>query len=293
MPKLVVVIPCYNEFDRLPVDAFKDYSLQGFGYQFLFVDDGSTDATGALLEDLHTFNGNAFEVLRLPRNSGKAEAVRQGFLAALKECPEYIGYWDADLATPLEAIPDFCRKLDEFPEIEIVMGARVILLGCDIERRLARHYVSRLSATLASVAVGIRVYDAMCGAKCFRVTPRTVALFSCPFLCHWVFDVEWLARFVNDGGWPTRAAISSAICELPLRQWREIPGSKLRFRDLVRAVCDLAGLVLRYRWRVWRGTRPVTRSSNHRAVQSMELAPNSVFHETIDIKLEPEPVNKL
>src|SRR5579863_4508639 len=129
MTKTVIVIPCYNEFDRLPVDAFKDYALRGEPHQFLFVDDGSTDSTGELLDDLHALDAGSFKVLRLERNCGKAEAVRQGFLAALSERPEYIGYWDADLATPLDVIPQFCRALDESPVLEIVLGARVILLG--------------------------------------------------------------------------------------------------------------------------------------------------------------------
>jgi dolichyl-phosphate beta-glucosyltransferase len=192
----------------------------------------------------------------------------------------------------LEAISDFCRSLDDSPELEIVMGARVILLGHDVQRRLIRHYLGRLAATFASLAVGIRVYDAMCGAKCFRVTARTVALFSQPFRSRWVFDVEWLARFVNDGGWPTRAAIGSAVCELPLRQWREVPGSKLRFRDLVRAVFDLTGVFSRYRWRVWRGKEPLTHSveSSPRAAENMNAV--SAFHQSINVSLGPESVNK-
>jgi dolichyl-phosphate beta-glucosyltransferase len=246
MSKVTIVVPCYNEFDRLSVDEFKDYALRGTGHRFLFVDDGSTDSTGELLEDLHAFDGQAFRALRLAQNLGKAEAVRQGFLAALDERPNYIAYWDADLATPLGAISEFCRALDDSPDLEIVLGARVILLGHDVERRLIRHYLGRLAATAASLAVGIRVYDAMCGAKCFRVTRRTAALFARPFRSRWVFDAEWLARFVNCGDRP-RGSTSLLLWELPLRQWREMPGSKLRCRDFARAALDLAAIFLRYR----------------------------------------------
>lgn len=249
MTRAIIVIPCHNEFHRLQVDAFKDYALRGEPHQFLFVDDGSTDSTGELLQDLHAFDRNSFQVLRLARNCGKAEAVRHGFLAALKEQPEYVGYWDADLATPLDAIPEFCHALDESPGLEIVMGARVILLGHEIDRQMIRHYLGRLAAILASFAIGIRVYDAMCGAKCFRVTPRTASLFARPFRSRWVFDAEWLASFVNECHWQTRESTNLALCEVPLRQWREVPGSKLRWRDFFTAAVDLARIFLRYRCR--------------------------------------------
>lgn len=266
MANIIVVVPCYNEFRRLPVDAFRDAVSRGLARRFLFVDDGSTDSTGELLEDLCAFDGNAFAVLRLPRNCGKAEAVRQGFLAAAAEAPQYVAYWDADLATPLDAIAEFCQALDESPELQIVMGARVLLLGWDVERRLFRHYLGRLSATAASLAVGVRIYDAMCGAKCFRVTPRTLALFGRPFASRWVFDAEWLARFVHDGEPMSARSVAAAVREVPVRMWREVPGSKVRARDYLRAACDIIRIYLRHRCKL------LPRADSGEAARSLETS---------------------
>jgi glycosyltransferase involved in cell wall biosynthesis len=80
---LVLVVPCYNEQHRLPVDAFRAFTVDGIRVELLFVNDGSTDGTLRLLEKLQHEDPSRFSVLNLARNSGKAEAVRQGILAAL------------------------------------------------------------------------------------------------------------------------------------------------------------------------------------------------------------------
>ena len=77
--------------------------------RFLFVNDGSTDDTAILLRDFSASTRNVY-VLDMHRNAGKAEAVRAGMIHGLLDSDiSFIGYWDADLATPLEAITDLLR----------------------------------------------------------------------------------------------------------------------------------------------------------------------------------------
>lgn len=245
--RVTIVVPCFNEARRLRLEAFRSFSERHPGVCFLFVNDGSTDDTGPVLENFCRQNPGQWACLGLERNSGKAEAVRQGVLTALREPLAAVGYWDADLSTPLDEIPPMLAALDEFPLVELVMGARVRLMGRDIHRLALRHYAGRVFATAASLTLGIAVYDTQCGAKLFRVTPRLAALFEAPFLSRWIFDVELIARRLEALSGPERAAADTFIIEYPLRAWADVAGSKVTARDAARAAGELLRIAARYR----------------------------------------------
>ncbi|HUR80157.1 MAG TPA: glycosyltransferase [Thermoanaerobaculia bacterium] len=233
---LILVIPCYNEERRLPVDELRAFTLAGARLEMLFVNDGSRDGTLRLIESLAKEDPRKFSVLNLERNSGKAEAVRRGILAAMERKPDLVGFWDADLATPLSELSDFLAVFDTRPEIEMVFAARVRLLGRSISRNPRRHYVGRVGATLISSSLGLAVYDTQCGAKLFRVSDAMREIFSTQFLSRWIFDVEIIARFVRQRG---RDDAARAIYELPIRTWHDVKGSKVRSTDFIRALNDL------------------------------------------------------
>lgn len=241
---LILVIPCYNEERRLPVDELRAFQPEGIRVELLFVDDGSTDGTLPLLESLRAENPERFSLLVLEQNSGKAEAVRRGLLAAMERQPDLAGFWDADLATPLGEIPGFIDVFNARSEIEMVFAARVRLLGRSISRNPRRHYVGRVGATLISSSLGLAVYDTQCGAKLFRVSDRMREIFAAPFLSRWIFDVEIIARLVRLRG---RDAAARAIYELPITVWHDVKGSKVRSTDFLRALKDL--------WKIHRAYR--------------------------------------
>lgn len=249
----VIVVPCFNEACRLDVEAFREFARTCSSVLFLFVDDGSTDPTPEVIQPLLTEAPDRFELLTLANNMGKGEAVRQGMLRALRAGAERVGYWDADLATPLAAIREFSAVLDARPEIEMVLATRIPLLGRSVQRKAVRRWMGRLFSISVSAALGLRLYDTQCGAKLFRATPALAAALRSPFSSRWIFDVELLARLVTQRNRLGFEAIAGAVYEYPLHEWREVSGSKLRFRDIVRAMVELPAITWRYQLAVGEG----------------------------------------
>ena len=241
-----IVVPCYNEELRLSVTKFREFLSAYPHITILFVDDGSRDRTVFVIEKIAREFPNSAFVLRGDRNRGKAEAVRRGILTCLDDLhARIVGFWDADLATPLESIPCFLRVLEETPRIEMVFGARVQLLGRHVHRKAIRHYLGRVFATAVSTMLHLAIYDTQCGAKLFRVGPRTREAFAELFLTKWVFDVEILARYLELFA-QDRKKLAEAIYEYPLERWVDVAGSKVRPADFFVAIWEVLKIRARY-----------------------------------------------
>lgn len=241
MANVSVVVPCYNEATRLDTRAFSRFQAAGHRVEFLFVNDGSSDQTAEVLERMRCASPDTVRVLHQRVNQGKAEAVRVGLLNALGNDAEYVGFWDADLATPLASLPEFLDVLEGDPGIEMVFGSRVKLLGRHVERQTWRHYSGRVFATIVSAMLRLPIYDTQCGAKMFRSTDTLRTILAEPFLTTWLFDVEILARYIERVPGASVGA-ARAIYELPLREWRDVGGSKLTRRAYARAAASLLKL---------------------------------------------------
>ena len=239
--KTIVVVPCYNESKRLRQDDFLHYVEQNDDVAFLFANDGSRDNTLEVLQEL-TAKHERLLMLDIQPNGGKAEAVRKGMLYAAEQYkPDYIAFWDADLATPLEEIEPMVKWADK--GYDAVMGLRLMRLGAKVKRKTMRHYLGRCFATVASMMLKLPVYDTQCGSQLFR---REVveAIFQEQFITRWLFDVELLARYKQRYG--VEQAIQK-IYEYPLFQWEDVDGSQLKSRDFFKAPLELMKIRKRYK----------------------------------------------
>lgn len=239
-----IVVPCYNEERRLHEECFLALVESG-RLNLLFVDDGSTDRTYATLLRLAAASP-AISVCALTHNQGKSEAVRSGLLEAIRNEASVVGYYDADLATPPGELLRLLTVIETQRELEAVFGSRVAKLGSNIERTHLRHYLGRIYATAASLALGVNVYDTQCGVKFFRTNPTFVDALAEPFVSQWAFDVELLGRLLK-GSERSPGIPVGAFLEVPLNSWKDIDGSHVRVGDGVAAILQVVAIGIRHR----------------------------------------------
>jgi len=112
-----IIIPCFNEGQRLNTSLFVEFLKHHRNIFFVFVNDGSTDNTHDLLKSMADECSAMIHIVELKSNSGKAEAIRCGVDYILKNHKvSSVGYWDADLSTFLSEIPKFIHFLREDPK---------------------------------------------------------------------------------------------------------------------------------------------------------------------------------
>ena len=232
MTSVTLIIPCKDEAKRLETTVFLDAVREIPELSLLFVNDGSTDATGEILAYL-VHASPAIAALHLPKNGGKAEAVRAGVSHLLaQDRTGLIGFWDADLATPLEDVRRFVAVFERDPSAEMVIGSRWPHLGASVERSGLRDLTGKLMKFLIRRVLSAPVYDTQCGAK---VMTRELAeeVFARKFLSPWLFDVELFRRM-------GKRRILKGVKELPLDSWRDVEGSKMTMGGALRSLVDLA-----------------------------------------------------
>jgi glycosyltransferase involved in cell wall biosynthesis len=181
-PSLTVVLPCYNEAERLPRTLRSLLAhLSGVPgeVEVLVVDDGSTDATVAAVQAIAAADARV-RLLCLSPNRGKGAAVRAGMLAAEGEV---IVFTDADGSYGPSELDRIIRALAEAP---VAIGARVTTSG-----PLTRRVASGVFSLAIRVLVGLPFPDTQSGLKGFR---RAAAreIFSRARLDGFAFDVEAL-----------------------------------------------------------------------------------------------------
>ena len=220
---LAIVIPCFNEADRLPLEKYRAFLKTISKTILVFVDDGSEDGTSEVLHTLQADFLKKIEIVALQQNSGKAEAVRQGMLFAKTLKIAKLAFLDADISTSLEECVALSERINTSKKF--VFGSRILTIGNHIERKTHRFLIGRMLATIISKMIGLKVYDTQCGCKIFAseiVSP----LFEKPFLSRWLFDVEIFKRMILLFGKEGTVQRSE---EVPLKRWVDTSGSKVKW----------------------------------------------------------------
>ncbi len=241
MEKICVIIPCYNEAQRLELEVFREFVSREQRFDFCFVNDGSLDNTSEVLHRAVELEPERFLLVDNADNRGKAEAVRSGVLY-VNSLNRYkiMGYLDADLATPLEDLYLLADVMDRNPNVCMTMGARLKRLGANVQRKAYRHYLGRGFATLVSMLYQLPVYDSQCGAKLLKSELVSVG-FSETFHSGWLFDVELILRIREK--YPNYDQI---IHEVPLNTWIEKGDSRIKFKHLLKMPRELFHIYCRY-----------------------------------------------
>ncbi|MFN8357545.1 MAG: glycosyltransferase [Spirosomataceae bacterium] len=241
--KTAIVIPCYNEANRLNFNAFRSFLAIHANYHLCFVNDGSKDDTLVQLHRMRKGFERQLSIVNCEKNGGKAEAVRQGVLQMYNtKSVDYIGFLDADLSVSLEEFTDLVQTLHSDQSLKIVSGSRVKRMGAVINRNLKRHLIGRSIATLISLLLGLPFYDTQCGAKVFRKDLVPVG-FRHAFQSAWLFDVELFMRMKKYFG---LQAVMNLIFEYPLRRWVHVEDSKIGASDLVKIPLQLLKIQYHY-----------------------------------------------
>lgn len=224
-PFLSIVIPAYNEEQRLPETLMHLHAYcaqQPFEIEVLVVDDGSQDGTCRVVEEHLT----AWPWLRLLRlaHGGKGQAIKRGFLAAQGKL---LFMCDADLSMPLVELGSFLAAMQE--GCDLAIGSREAPGAVRYDEPIRRHLMGRVFSWLVCHLVLPDIKDTQCGFKCFtRQVAQDVA--SCQQLSGWGFDVE-LLFIARKRGYTLR--------EVPIA-WYYKPSSRIHpLRDALHMTRDL------------------------------------------------------
>ena len=146
---LGIVIPCFNEYERLVFSVFEKFLNQKNEISLCFVNDGSKDKTITVLEKIRQINPKRVHIINLKKNFGKSEAVRVGMnFFSINNKIKKIAYLDADLSTSLEECFALSKKINS--ETKFVFASRIKKIDNNIDRYWYRFIIGRILATIIS-----------------------------------------------------------------------------------------------------------------------------------------------
>jgi dolichyl-phosphate beta-glucosyltransferase len=229
-PELSIVIPAFNESDRLgaPLRKVLAYlSGQQPNGEVIVVDDGSSDDTSQVAEAAFAeFSAVASQVVRYEANRGKGFAVRTGLEAAKADIALFS---DADFSSPIDEAPKLIDPIRR-GEYDVTFGSRALdrsLIGT--HQPWTREQGGRIVNLIIRSMSGLDFADTQCGFKAFNML-KFGPLLDRMQIDRFGFDVEFLFVARYNG---------LSLAEIPVR-WNDVAGSKVSaFRDTRRMIGEL------------------------------------------------------
>lgn len=231
---MTIIVPCYNEADRLPVDSFLSFLKNNAKVKICFIDDASSDNTFSVLSALQKGFKERITILTNENNLGKAESVRKGVWQILEaKSDTNMAYLDADLATSLEECYSYSSYMNSGKRF--VFASRILKIGSVVDRKFSRFLAGRIIATFISSILDIKVYDTQCGCKVFDAEVARIA-FRDPFISKWLFDAELFSRLLKHYGKLDALAFME---EVPVKKWIDQGESKVKITYFFKLWIDL------------------------------------------------------
>jgi len=233
--KICLIIPLYNESNRLNPEYFK--AISDMKIDLIFVNDGSSDDTLVKLKNL-SFRKH---IITYKNNKGKGEAIRAGINYAINEKYDLIGYLDSDGAFSLESVIKIIKiAKKEFitnNKLGLIIAARVKLSGREIIRTNGRKIVSQIIKFILSLILKNKPYDTQSGFKILRNTNNLKNITRNKFYTKWFFDVELIEGIKKE----------YFVYEIPVDRWVDVRGSKLSYKMVFKILREIKILVKLYR----------------------------------------------
>ena len=193
---VAVIIPCYNEERRLNVSAFQFFVQENSGYHFYFVDDGSTDKTAELLNNISKTHPS-LKAIFFQQNLGKGEAIRKSVQEIKDKYYDLLAFIDADLEIPLDQLLRLEFEMRMNSNSKAAISYRSINLINT--RNKIRNVGSRAFRVISKAILksDYTIIDTQCGCKMF--SSDLLKVFDSPFISEWLFDIELLLRIRKMG----------------------------------------------------------------------------------------------
>ncbi|MBI5654051.1 glycosyltransferase family 2 protein [Candidatus Uhrbacteria bacterium] len=235
MPEFSVIIPAFNEEKTVETaisETRRVFQVLGKSCEIIVVDDGSSDGTVAIVEnllqsspDMSSYGltgGTYLRSISHPTNQGKGAAVKTGVSAAQGE---WVVFLDSDLATHPSEIK---KALPHLGSSDIIIGSRRVA-GADIAERqpMHRHWLGRLFNLGVRTYLGLPFHDTQCGFKLF--SRRALPLFTNLQTRGWAFDVELLYLAKQRG---------LSVQEIPV-VWRNGRESRVKISHVLRILREI------------------------------------------------------